>query len=576
MTKRLFPLLAALMLLCASASGEGIDLPMNAAECPFRLEDIVPLNASEVPAPNVRLMPEDVPVVTDRAADGQTLLLTLSGPCDFDELTGELVILTNTLLPVPATGLEQTGDGQLALRFDLPIPAERAFPLVDSLTLTASASGDGYEEVITVSYGYFQAPVLREARLNLRTEDGDFFYCYNKGESDWLVAYGEEGANSFTAAYYNDGFLRSACIDTDSPARRYKFTYPGQLWFLEDHASGITLFYDQESGVMNDYELPLEIPGVSGSGTVCYSPYGTVLEGSFELYETEEDAIRYEWSPDSGWACAADGPGPAPDDIRLPDLAAMIPPLPAVPLPELRLDVRSTAEFPRIPLSGTELPQVLDFRVESGRATAVLDRPLPAAGGSLEIGDWLWLDGYIDAEIFTTTVSQDGLIYTASVPEDMTADLLCLNLYLPAADASHFSCRYLYEPEAAIWRVSLDSPAASLSYYFNRDGVIAGASYGARAISPINHGYLTFDETTGDMTQHIYYLETPDASLGWYYQVLYEPGKALRGGYSGDGEDACYWWTPDSGWEDVNCHPVDASLLDLIEPPYPFDFPITP
>lgn len=603
MIKRLLLLLAALMPLCACASGEEANLPMSAAECPIRIEDFVPKHVAQVPTPDVRFSPEDMPVITDMEADGSTVWFTLSGVCERAELTAELsMIHAGERLKADNATLLETDDGRVRLRFGLPDEASAVY-LMDC-TLRAAYREEGYDEVVSVRYGNLRQPAARETRLNLSTADGNFVYRYEKksvmipldpspeeagfssvygyGRGDVLNAYSVDGSDGFLAHYNDDGNLSQVSVHTENPAREYTFDGSGALLSMEDKGAGICIDYDSQSGVMTQYEARFTVPGTADTARMAYSPYGTVLDLTYYPASPKEDVECYAWKPYYGWhywktrdtqtypLSDADA-----DALGLSALLETEPPLPAAQMPEFRLDVSAAADLPRIPLKGKNLPRVLDFRVRDGLATVVLERPPALEGGGLRVCDlgWMWSD--IHGEAFAATASEYGLIYTAAVPESMSRDDLCVNICFPAADASHFSCQYYCDPDTGLWEAHLNSPAAWFEYRFASDGSMEDAVFGSWLNPLIHRCSLTFDRATGDMTRYSYYVEAPWDDNGWY-ELLYVPGDGITSAYVGIGEAAFYCWEPETGWLDTDGGLADVELLDPLDFPYPLPFPAEP
>lgn len=581
--KRFILLLAALALLGASvAAAEDVALPMNAAECPIRMEDVVPMSVAEIPLPDVRLMPGDLPPVTDLSRHADKIYFTVFGHSDFDRLTGELAIIHGgQRVTIPATELLQISDQHRMLHFDLP--AEMVTDLISSVTLTGSYAGEGYEAFASVSYTCYRTPERGMSSLRLISADSDFTCRFSKPENDEtdgaLMYYSTEGPDGFLAGYDRDGRISYAYVRTEHPARKYYFDGSGMLWELEDTESGLSLSYDMDSGVLDGYELNVTEPDTQNDWEVRYTPYGTVEYAVCNLASPEGEIKGYEWSPEDGWMSFTKAYEYAPvdaDALGLPDIAAMAPPLPAAELPEFRLDVSSTADLPRLPIESVDLPKVLELRVENGLATVLLDRPLLMEGGCLRVCDWAWHWGGVYTDVIAVATTDDGLTYTAVVPEDTDPNDVCLDFYIPAADASRFSVRYLYDPDEALWEAHLDSPAAGFAIHFTSDGSVSRASFGYYLMSLINHSYLTFDEATGRMTEYLWYVESPFDDTGWY-QILYVPGEGVVNARVGEGEGLFYEWKPETGWLDCyDGEPADIPLLDPMAFPHPYPFPQNP
>lgn len=580
MMKRLLFLLTALTLLGASmAAAEDVALPMHASDCPIRLEDVVPMSVAEIPMPDVRLTPDDLPVVTSLSRRASRIYFTLSGPCEFDQLSGELSFIHNgKMLRVSEAEVLASSDERRSIRFDLP--EEAIACRLYSVTLRGSYAGEDHEAVASIVYQCGKESRVSHSALRVMGADGDFTCYYNHtDEGDVLNRYAMEGPNGFLAEYDRDGLISYAYVRTEHPAREYHFDGSGMLWSLDDVESGLSLSYDMDSGVLDGYELNVTEPDTQNDWEVRYTPYGTVEYAVYDLASPEGEIKGYEWSPEDGWMSCTKAYEYAPVDaeaLGLPDIAAMAPPLPAAELPEFRLDVSSAADLPRLPIESVDLPKVLELRVENGLATVLLDRPLLMEGGCLRVCDWAWHWGGVYTDVIAAATTDDGLTYTAAVPEDTDPNDVCLDFYIPAADASRFSVRYLYDPDEALWEVHLDSPAAGFAIHFTSDGSVSRASFGNYLTSLINHSYLTFDEATGRMTEYLWYVESPFDDTGWY-QILYVPGEGVVNARVGEGEGLFYEWKPETGWLDCyDGEPADIPLLDPMAFPHPYPFPQNP
>lgn len=571
MLKRIILILSASLLLCAGALAEDRypDFPMTAAQAMMRLDAVVPLTSRDVVLPPLaRSLWGRFPQITAMESEDGYLWLILAEEPTLDSLKSTLTLKLDERITDHFTGeFDHTADGRPALRFSVPRDQEAE---VKSCAVTTGQMTDHEGETVSVTANYNLTLTFTGGTVEVSGGNTDRVITFDR--EGRITRCSREGAYAYEAGYDQAGELSYAVITAQNPHRVYY--YEGQrLATIRDDDLDLMAYYDTNTGMMTHYIASRPIPDSLAVERVTFSPYGSVIEIAFPR-DVDDWALSYAfWSPNFGWHLAdeedldrlfLDG-----SEEGLPDPAAYAAPLPALSLPDYRMDIRAISDLPRLPWTMAELPRVLELTVNSGVATVTLDRALdlPRAIPCFR-NRW---DSYADAIHAASAGSSP--VYMARIPADCAAEDLSFDIVLPAENASQFTYSYAYDSLTRSWQVTLSSPAASFRVDCTPEGRPVTAEIADALSGETDYCRLTFDEETGALTSYEYYIELPFVHRGGWYSFTYLPGQGIISAVCGDRSTGRFVWNPANGWVDLLLGTASDDLLDPLTFPFPYPFP---
>ena len=564
MFKRIVLLMAAAALcLCPAAVAEESlkDFPLMASQSPVQLPAYL-LDATELlPSGALEALANAI-APGEAETDEEAVYLPVSYQESVGELTATMTVKLGGYITRTVEGAwAQAPSGEQAMRFEVK-DAQSAVVSGYALTLLNDRGAT------TFAYD----GQLQLTGQSFALTPGDVYVLYELDGAGRLQRYVlRQNGQHIDASYEASGELAYALITTDEPQRIYY--YEGRvLSTIRDDEHGLIAYYDADTGMLRHYTVSSKVEGAAGLQRVTFSPYGDVIDIAYPSFVGDWSTAYTFWSPNFGWYLGDEENVDVIFDIdasQLPDPAAIVPPLPVAEKPEYRTDIRGVADLPQLPQHVGNLPEVLDLQVEEGVATVTLNRSLVGPGAIPALRN-RWDP---DSDVIPASPTETEGVYVAQVAEEVTADDLCFDIFIPARDLSHFSYGYAYDPLIRSWQVTVFSPAAEFVVDCSPEGRPVTAELIDYLSGETSHATLTFDEETGALTSYDYYLELPFVHRGGWYTFTYIPGRGITSAICGDRSTGRFLWTPENGWTDLVLGTAPNDLFDPLTVPFPYPFP---